>query len=112
MTSLESLSREAAKVLPEDFAWKKSCVISDGEILYGTRSCWLHESTEACTEIMVRVLWPAGWRVIGSKDWAEANHGPSMVMGAWNVQRFDAHNNDPMRAFRVAVLSALIALKK
>jgi hypothetical protein len=114
--NLEQLSREAAGCLPYKFYNDEWVVMRipemEGRIDSLLRGfCWLHESTEACTEIMVRVLWPAGWRVIGSKDLAEAHYPPAMVVGAWNIQRFEEYNNDPMLAFRVAVLLALICLK-
>lgn len=78
---------------------------------------WLHESTEACTEIMVRVLWPAdqtvhGFKSAGGTYTARAICDPSNEGDANDtIGSSYANEKDPMLAFRVAVLRALIALK-
>lgn len=116
---LEALSREAAGCLPEDWrfaAWdrlgtpgliesKDNTLDRSGNEYYP--QCWLHESTEACAEIMVRVLWPANYCPIGNMQgcWIEAI---GMQQGAPNWYHYGMN---PMLAYRVAVLTALIALK-
>ena len=70
---------------------------------------WLHESTEACAEIMVRVLGPKGLRVSQErKSW--------VMRGRFNPCRcecqFTEVDNDPMQAFRIAVLRAVCAMEQ
>ena len=102
---LMELSRQAAGCLPEDFAFSDGSKYVHGfagqEAFYNY--VWLHESTEACTEIMVRVL-------LKEHATLELNcHGKDI----WFRGRPSAsdYRDDPMLAFRVAVLRALIALK-
>ena len=87
---LQELSRQAVKMLPEEITRKFNIAMT------GRIACsdgWLHESTEACAEIMVKVLWPAGYM--------------RELIEAW----FFLKDEGKMRAFRVCVLRALIALK-
>jgi hypothetical protein len=89
---------------------------------------WLYESTEACTEIMVRVLWDSGVHIEGCAGGCCAYENQIFIVGSKEKQlakftfaddnhQMDCYasdakcNNDPMLAFRVAVLRALIALK-
>ena len=112
MSELEELSCAAARKLPTNPAWPwfshSDDDWRDGRIVEGKgegRLCWLHECTEACAEIMVRVLWPASVSIeqsIGREGelYAEASAGMARV----------AVHNDPMQAFRTAVLRAVVAL--
>lgn len=112
MTDLEQLSRDAAKVLKGSEVFPYQWINGpDGErtgALYKWRDVWLHESTEACAEIMVRVLWPAAVYVDGNPAtnyaWCHSHNQHSILV--------DAHDADPMQAFRTAVLRALIEVKK
>lgn len=115
-TELQGLSMQAAGCLPELFQgpdWElcTEAPIHDGRDGRVARSyrkpIWLHESTEACAEIMVRVLWPKNVYLHGSDGCAVYQGIPSRAYGS-NFILFDG---DPMLAFRVAVLKALIALK-
>ena len=75
------------------------------------RRIWLYESTEACCEIMVRVLWGCGCCISGSPHgaWSVYPGAPNQgLLSEINSQ----HGNDPMLAYRVAVLKALCALKE
>lgn len=106
-TELQGLSREAAGCLLELAAGSDfdSSIDTGGHVTLEVGECWLHESTEACTEIMVRVLWAAEVDLTG---------GP-MPNGQWGAgctgtEDF-SYDSDPMLAFRIAVLRALIALK-
>ena len=112
---LMELSRQAAGCLPEDanWPWFAHCGDDwrDGRIIEDKgegRVMWLHESTEACTEIMVRVLWPAG-AVLSEGKRVKTDHVVIAFRGQTEITW--ASNADPMLAFRVAVLRALIALK-
>jgi hypothetical protein len=113
---LQELSRDAAKALPtnpdwpwfshEDDNWRDGRIVEDkGE----GRMCWLHESTEACTEIMVRVL-NGSWTLC--KDGTAVIHSYPDGTTYVAVEHSNQHGNDPMLAFRAAVLRALIALEK
>ena len=95
MTDLEQLSREAAEILDEK-ARRAFGVTEQGMIAAGMcgSTQWLHESTEACASIMVRVLWPLGVM--------------RELIEAW----FFDKGEDRMQAFRTAVLCALIEVKK
>ena len=113
MTDLEQLSREAAKVLTSreriEFYVSKEGYQGSQNICRR----WLHESTAACAEIMVRVLMPA--RV--DLDWIAAGEiyasrrpdyqgtHPSIIIAK-------VREADEMQAFRTAVLRALIEVKK
>ena len=112
---LMELSRQAAGCLPEDVRDSLRCENEYRALgVTGYWECfregydiswnfWLHESTEACTEIMVRVL-------LKEHATLELNcHGKDI----WFRGRPSAsdYRDDPMLAFRVAVLRALIALK-
>ncbi len=146
-TELQSISREAAGCLPErmfDGRFGSDAIreAEPGKVPYAVTEhpayevhyCWLHESTEACTEIMVRVLLPCsslpalsigelciqqdrnGIGVVyircgDSRAEGQASYCPA---GYFSKSRHcpDAFEGDPMLAFRVAVLKALIALKK
>ncbi len=111
---LQELSKRAAGCLPSIFqiandhegdAWVCGyCQVKD-----------IYNHTSLCTEIMVRVLWPAGWTIDGA-DCTDADW-PHWL--AWTIEdgggNFDSavevRDPDPMLAFRVAVLRALCALK-
>ena len=67
---------------------------------------WLHESTEACAEIMVRVLWPASIDITGDGEGQAAYCLPTDIEANGAVFK----EADPMLAFRVAVLRALTTL--
>ena len=69
------------------------------------RRIWLYESTEACTEIMVRVLWPLEIYAVPYRE--NAAHFINIPPVA-----YEECGNDPMLAYRVAVLKALCALKE
>lgn len=105
---LQDLSRKAAKLLPKD---ELSCCWVDGinQDLYNyddkRRIEWLHESTEACAEIMVRVLWPKGAFVRPEfpHRWYLNFRNPQQ----WSVVDKAAISADPVQAFRTAVLLAL-----
>ena len=122
MTDLEQLSRDAAKVLhteKTEFSWQHYSHTSEryiGKIVLPRHKwdgclMWLHESTEACADIMVLVLWPKGvWL-----DYANASgRNPSIVLMPIDAldEFYKDNNNDPMQAFRTAVLRALIEVKK
>ena len=72
------------------------------------RRIWLYESTEACCEIMVRVLWPASVHIDGEFNHARING----EKGCGGRLLFFKDFGDPMLAYRVAVLKALCALKE
>ena len=123
---LMELSRQAAGCLPveickelkitqspDDGIAPESSWASAGTVAFiFDRGCvgrkWLHESTEACTEIMVRVLWLAG-AVLSEGKRVKTDHVVIAFRGQTEITW--ASNADPMLAFRVAVLRALIALK-
>lgn len=108
-TELQGLSREAAGCLPREIRGELQlrldgylCGDSNGE---DWRVQWLHESTEACTEIMVRVLWPAGVALVPGIECVRAIFEAGDSLSEVQIV------SDPMRVYRVAVLKALIALK-
>ena len=107
MTDLEQLSRDAAKVLPRHM-WCRYWVDGEGQKLV-PGECrfegWLHESTEACAEIMVRVLWPA-------EVFLHTYKNSGVWMATPELKRIVTDTSDPMQAFRTAVLRALIEVKK
>lgn len=117
---LEELSREAAGKLPDSIRLVGGRVLQNGGFFWWdgidaatadkmdilTHKVWLHESTEACTEIMVRVLWP---RVV-----IVPHNGNMVAVDYDNHRKYIADNAniiDPMLAYRVAVLRALVAGK-
>jgi len=121
---LQELSRRAARKLPKNWngafgvLWQHHSAHSCGKYVpHGVperqqldAAKWLHESTEACTEIMVRVLWNEEVDIKGGEC---AMPGSGYV--AWSEQRSDEltreeYFDDPMLAYRVAVLRALTAL--
>lgn len=111
MNELQELSREAARKLPEGLQLDDLYLCYDGEsagmiALEDGSFWWLHESTEACAEIMVRVLWPAGKYVCGDKS------GSAYVGVLLSDERLrdGVDDDDPMQAFRTAVLRAVVAL--
>lgn len=125
---LQQLSRDAAGCLPKDFFenWghpKTLAAAEVGQIPYAYACppaskayfCWLHESTEACTEIMVRVLAPLGVFLIGGHqtyiELAVAKENEDCEDYWQEGFTCGTNNDDPMLAFRVAVLRALVALK-
>ncbi len=119
MTDLEQLSRDAAKVLGYPFKGDFWMLMPTADTTFCGRVdrftqgfCWLHESTEACAEIMVRVLWPEGAHVCGNSlsVWHVKWHGANSFVK--NHQTFASLDCDPMQAFRTAVLRALIEVKK
>ena len=122
---LEALSREAAGCLPWEF-WQ---TVEPGDTYYprhddaqpvfeGYWPCendradwqvWLHEDTQACTEIMVRVLGDADISIDTSVKGSMA-----LLQQAYDEEIFVPFipaDGDPMLAYRVAVLRALVALK-
>lgn len=106
---LEALSREAAGCLPGNIfdVWPIFDEEERGIIYTNEGARWLHESTEACAEIMVRVLWPADTDITGGRT-------TKGIWGAgWSGIKAGefVYEEDPMLAYRVAVLRALIALK-
>lgn len=123
MTDLEQLSRDAAKVLftsaPTILSgeWDESKIEPDGlhyerngKLFYGkVATLWLHESTEACAEIMVKVLLPKGIQVYGTES-GDCGLCKGHGFGVYAQAIFN--NADPMQAFRTAVLRALIEVKK
>lgn len=103
LQELQQLSREAARKLPEGVCieWRNG-VVTEGSVFgTGIKEYWLHESTEACVEIMVRVLWPKGWSVKEDLYGACAIHWEESIV---------VKDTDPMQAFRTAVLRAVVAL--
>lgn len=128
MTDLEQLSRDAAGcLLATDFELSKQLGLFTGDTtdtpLLGKQllsfnadeetgellTCWLHESTEACSDIETLVLWPAGWAVRGSDQWAEA-YKPG-ERSQYHIVRFDAVDGDRKLARRIVTLRALVAMK-
>jgi len=119
-SELRELSRKAAGCLPNPFLFGRAgaFVVNApgrlkrdfiGKVWNGGDAGWLHESTEACTEIMVRVLGRDIVRVVVGSDncvifHSDLNQEIACVM-------FYEVGEDPMLAFRVAVLRALVALK-
>ena len=93
---LRELSHRAAGCLPKDafhpnnIRWKLALQKCDGSYING----WLHESTEACTEIFSRLLIPAG-----------------VFREVIEAVIFDK-TGDPVAAFRVGTLTTLVDLKK
>lgn len=84
---LQDLSRRAAVALQDKLwarIWEGGSRPTGRYLLKDSRAIWLHESTEACAEIMVRVL-----------------------SGRLPHRIFAECLNDPMQAFRTAVLLAL-----
>lgn len=120
MSELEELSCKAAMALPKNWGgsfgvlWQHHSEHSTGKFApHGVpkeehldADKWLHESTEACTEIMVRVLWPAKWVL-------EPIGLDVHVLKDWNPQ-FKATGVDlfPMEVFRRAVLEAVCRMEK
>ena len=110
---LEDLSRAAAAKLPPEFAahlWP-SCVNDEPSGIWtnGTYDdMWLHESTEACAEIMVRVLWPKGWLPVGHEIGCYVLNEGFLPTGI--AVRYKEIEGGPMLVFRVAVLRAVVAL--
>ena len=107
MTDLEQLSRDAAGCLHADDTPLVLFGTPDVGRMYvrGGPSQWLHESTEACSEILVRVLWPANIHV-----WSFGFTAPDTTDGRGSETTY-VEEADPMLAFRVAVLRALVAMK-
>lgn len=101
MNELEELSREAAKVLPEELRCELGIRLDDGGAWRGTDGDGeryykpLAEHTEACTEIMVREL---------KGLWARVY--------ALMLHLIEDDGIEEMQAFRTAVLRALIEVKK
>jgi len=120
---LQELSRRAAGCLPKEWRLASSGLpffvcyeagMPDGAVNgYVSDHCrnprkWLHESTEACSEIMVRVLWAKNVVIGGSV------YPANVVVWGTTPPMFVTKEQipDPMLAFRVAVLRALIALSE
>lgn len=102
-TELQELSRQAAGCLPENMVAALDFNTGSGNPSGHWYGVWLHEHTEACCEVMVRVL-------LNERHTLEMNtHGKDI----WFRGRPSAADfrSDPMLAFRVAVLRALVALK-
>ncbi|CAB4199201.1 hypothetical protein UFOVP1326_27 [uncultured Caudovirales phage] len=95
MTDLEQLSRDAAKVLPEML---HRALKNPDRLAY---------DTEACAEIMVRVLWRLGI----SLEQTTGREGEHYVEASAGTARVAIHG-DPVQAFRTVVLRALIEVKK
>lgn len=126
-SELQELSRKAAGCLPKD-EWYAGQVLQNP--LHGNSIGlwrpdisksgwkWLHESTEACTEIMVRVL--TGHNLAPSAQcvciaWEVPVYGEKRlhILGYETKKIFvniAECGGDLMLAFRIAVLRALIAL--
>lgn len=90
-----------------------SCPIGVLRFKQGT-PYWLHKSTEACTEIMVRVLWPNGVYVQGGQEVSGGIESQCWIDGPTKHHDPDdmecissAIDADPMQSFRTAVLRAL-----
>ena len=103
---MQALSRKAAGKLPfvlgiGPFAYAPT--LSSGPLPEGEQ--WLHESTEACAEIMVQVLWRRGISIGGSSN------GFAMAWGTY-PPLVETLGNDPMQAFRIAVLRAVCEREK
>lgn len=98
MTDLQELSREAARKLPKEW---------DALVVECGKAVWLHESTEACTEIMVRVLWPKQW-FVGLAPSGTVQAFQDSCDGDFRV--VENYEPDAMQAFRTAVLRAVVAL--
>lgn len=116
---LEALSRQAAGCLPEDFFPEEHRLHMHpkgkppGMVWIGDEGWrWLHKSTEACCEVMVRVLWVVSIDIKGSPASA-GSPAKSIAWVEWDGGDYipDIWEDDPMLAYRVAVLRALIALK-
>ena len=118
---LMELSRQAAGCLPEDVRDSLRCENEYRALgVTGYWECfregydiswnfWLHESTEACTEILARVLMAPG--VLCD---LKPNRDGFRIFCRWEVlgsAYASEFNGDVMQALRVAVLRALIALK-
>ena len=137
---LMELSRQAAGCLPEDVRDSLRCENEYRALgVTGYWECfregydiswnfWLHESTEACTEILARVLMAPGvlcdlkpnrdgfrifcrWEVLDTVSAIREGNEGHMDGGYRLYAGPSTIGNDPMLAFRVAVLRALIALK-
>jgi len=118
---LQELSRKAAGFLPSlvadgplfgrsawlhGYHWLDGidAVTADKMDIYCAK-IWLHESTEACAEIMIRAL-PSDlsmWKLDGKQYIAHL--ADCRIIGR------SSNESNPMLAFRVAVLRALCALK-
>lgn len=118
---LQALSRKAALRLPADWirppgAGEATIQCPSGEWCGMSH---LYNSTSICAEIMVRVLWNSGadsLEIFGSHlDYGgvqcivQSRYGERL--GKKIFMPLDVIK-DPMLAFRVAVLKALVALKK
>lgn len=105
--TLETLSRDAARVLPADFKVRNyilGACQGRAPVQQIGPAPWLHESTEACAEIMVRVLLATGKFVLGEQGF--------LYYGEKDMQQisFENYGADPLQAFRTAVLQAVIAM--
>jgi len=112
---LQELSQRAAGCLPEAFDLSRGGIDLESDrpsgwvYYHDDRDAeWLHESTETCAEIMVRVLWPASIDITGDGESQAAYCLPTDIEANGVAFKEDA----PMLAFRVAVLHALIALSE
>jgi hypothetical protein len=110
MTDLEQLSRDAAGCLPEELQITGELPGTANERVRPWRDAWLHESTEACAEIMVRVLWPKRIVVGGYQETVKAiqysDDGQPFVLVCELIE------GDPVRALRTVTLRALVAMKR
>ena len=116
MNELQELSRDAARKLPDGFQLDDLYICYDGEsagmiALEDGSFWWLHESTEACAEIMVRVLWPKEIYLQGYVSDGETlvgmfNDNQKTEEGCFGTES----DTDPTQAFRTAVLRAVVAL--
>lgn len=107
MTDLEQLSREAAKALPKE--WRLSGMIHTPSGHWCVVDA-LTVDTEACAEIMVRVLWPQHICIEGCGTGGLFACAYDINGAAIDSTRCE--DGDPLQAFRTAVLRALIEVKK
>ena len=103
MSELEELSRAAARKLPNEW---DALVAECGKVV------WLHESTAACAQIMVRVLWPKCIYVMHAGMAKQVLAMKLMANSPDELIAFSERDyiSDPMQAFRTAVLRAVVAL--
>lgn len=123
---LQQMSRDLARLLPEELLPNREGkhaedadyvgIVCFRDELYEAHAgwrrkqvpVWLHESTEACAEIMVRVLWPNEICINGGLREAWANRNDLDDYRLVYVE-----NDNPMQAFRTVVcLAAIEVLSK
>lgn len=104
---LQDLSRRAAALLKQSqlsFELLRATPSAPySGAIWNHRAVWLHESTEACAEIMVQVLWPENVTVVSLGNGCAPCNGSGWIDAANKTE-----SADPMQAFRTAVLLALV----